>query len=205
MWRITASSVIAAVLAGIPNAVYGPAGAAPARTLDVTAHEYSFEAPDSMPAGVVTVRLVNRGRKAHQLTIARLDDTSSLDRVMRSLIANKVRTGGIRWVGGVESAIPGESGETTLPLASGRYVLVCAYDGDNGLAHMSLRRHKVPLEIPGARELSRCHGHGPCRAAKMRRFGRHAGYSLEGRSRSLAQDQCNRAGACSSSLCGNKA
>ena len=150
MRRITASSVIAAVLAGIPNAVYGPAGAAPARTLDVTAHEYSFEAPDSMPAGVVTVRLVNRGRKAHQLTIARLDDTSSLDRVMRSLIANKVRTGGIRWVGGVESAIPGESGETTLPLASGRYVLVCAYAGDNGLAHMSLGMIRPLLITPGA-------------------------------------------------------
>ena len=150
MRKITASSVIAAVLAGVPGAIYGPAGAAPARTLDVTAYEYSFRAPDSLPAGVVTVRLINRGIKAHQVTIGRLDDTSSLDRVMRSLVANKARTGGIRWVGGVESAIPGESGETMLPLPSGRYVLICGYDGDNGLAHMSLGMIRSLLITPGS-------------------------------------------------------
>jgi uncharacterized cupredoxin-like copper-binding protein len=138
MARITASTLVAAVLAGIPSAIYGPASSSPARTLVVTAYEYSFQSPDSVPAGVVTVRLVDRGRKAHQVAIARLDDTASLDRVMRSLVADKVRTGGIRWVGGIETAIPGESSETTLPLASGRYVLICSYDGDNGLAHMSL-------------------------------------------------------------------
>jgi uncharacterized cupredoxin-like copper-binding protein len=149
MRRITASKFIAAVLAGIPGAIYGPASAAPARTVVVTAYEFSFKAPDSVPAGVVTVRLVDRGRRGHQLVMARLDDTSSLDRVMRSLIANKARTGGLRWVGGVESAIPGQSGETTLPLTSGRYVIICAYDGDNGLAHMSLGMIRALVVTPG--------------------------------------------------------
>jgi len=151
MRRITASKFIAAILAGAPSAIYGGSrNAAPARTLVVTAHEYSFQLPDSVPAGVVTVRLVNRGKNAHQLTFARLDDTSSGDRVMRSLIANKARTGGIRWVGGVESAIPGESGEATLPLASGRYVIVCAYEGDHGLTHMSLGMIRSLVVTPGA-------------------------------------------------------
>ena len=149
MGRITAGTVIAAALAGIPSAIYGPATAAPARTLVVTAYEYSFQAPDSVPAGIVTVRLVDRGRKGHQLAMARLDDTSSLDRVMRSLIADKARTGGLRWVGGVESAIPGQSAETILPLTSGRYVIICAYDGDNGLAHMSLGMIRPLIVTPG--------------------------------------------------------
>jgi uncharacterized cupredoxin-like copper-binding protein len=150
MRKITASSVIAAVLAGVPGAIYGgSANAAPARTLVVTAYEYTFQAPDSVPSGVVTVRLVDRGKKGHQLTLGRLDDTSSLDRVMRSLIADKARTGGIRWVGGIESAIPGESGETTLPLTSGRYVIMCAYDGDHGLAHMSLGMIRSLVVTPG--------------------------------------------------------
>jgi hypothetical protein len=150
MGRVTASTVIAAVLAAIPGAIYGPAGANPAQTMVVTAYEYAFRSPDSVPAGVVTVRLVNRGKRAHQLAIARLDDTSSLDRVMRSLTADKARTGGIRWVGGVETAIPGDSSETMLPLASGRYVLICAYDGDNGLAHMSLGMIRALIVTPGA-------------------------------------------------------
>jgi hypothetical protein len=150
MGRITASTVVAAVLAGIPSAIYGPTTAAPAHTLVVTAYEYAFQAPDSLPAGAVTVRLVNRGRKPHQVVIARLDDTSSLDRVMRSLTADKARTGGVRWVGGVETAIPGESSEAILPLTSGRYVLLCSYDGDNGLAHVSLGMIRPLVVTPGA-------------------------------------------------------
>jgi hypothetical protein len=149
MGRITASTVVAAVLAGIPSAIYGTSTAAPAHTLVVTAYEFTFQAPDSLPAGAVTVRLVNRGRKPHQVVIARLDDTSSLDRVMRSLTADKARTGGVRWVGGVESAIPGESSEAILPLTSGRYVLLCSYDGDNGLAHMSLGMIRSLVVTPG--------------------------------------------------------
>jgi uncharacterized cupredoxin-like copper-binding protein len=138
MGRISASTVVAAVLVGAPGAIHSSTGADASHTLVISAYEYAFTAPDSVPAGVVTVRLVDHGKKAHQVAIGRLDDTSSLDRVMRSLVADKARTGGIRWVGGIESAIPGESGETILALTSGRYVLVCAYGGENGLAHMSL-------------------------------------------------------------------
>ena len=150
MGRITASTVIAAVLAGIPGAIHGPTAAAPAHTLVVSAYEYTFQAPDSLPAGVVTMRLVNRGTKAHQVVVGRLDDSSSLDRVMRSLTANKARTGGIRWVGGVESALAGESSETILPLTSGRYVLICSYDGDHGLAHMALGMIRSLVVTPGS-------------------------------------------------------
>jgi hypothetical protein len=149
MGRITTSTVIAAVLAGIPSAIYGPASAAPAQTLVVTAYEYTFKAPDSLPAGVVTVRLVNRGRIGHQASLARLDDSSSLDRVMRSLAADKEHTGGIQWTGGVESAIPGGSGETTLVLRPGRYVIVCAYDHD-GQRHMSMGMLRPLVVTAGA-------------------------------------------------------
>ena len=109
MRRITASTVVAAVLAGIPSAIYGPTSAAPARTL--RRHVVRIQLPGAgQRARGRRDRAAGQSRKkAHQLTFARLDDTSSLDRVMRSLVADKVRTGGIRWVGGVESAMPGES------------------------------------------------------------------------------------------------
>ena len=150
MGRISASTLVAAALAGVPGAIHSSTGADAAHTLLISAYEYAFTAPDSVPAGVVTVRLVDRGKKAHQVAIGRLDDTSSLDRVMRSLVADKARTGGIRWVGGVESAIPGESSETILPLTSGRYVLMCAYGGENGLAHMSLGMIRSLVVTPGS-------------------------------------------------------
>ncbi|MDB4911249.1 MAG: hypothetical protein JWO39_2072 [Gemmatimonadetes bacterium] len=126
------------MLAGLPSAIAPSATAARGSTLVVSAYEYSFQSADSVAAGVVTVRLVNHGKIGHQVALARLDDSSSLVRVMRSLVDNKAHTGGIRWSGGVESAIPGDSSETILALEPGRYVIVCAYDGDNGQAHMSL-------------------------------------------------------------------
>jgi hypothetical protein len=149
MRRITASSVIAAVLAGVPSAIYGPTSAAPERTLVVTAYEYSFQSPDSLPAGVVSVRLVNRGTIGHQVSFARLDDSSSLARVMKSLVDYKAHTGGIQWTGGVESAIPGGSGKTILVLRPGRYVIVCAYDHD-GQRHMSMGMLRPLVVTAGA-------------------------------------------------------
>ncbi|MEP7065727.1 MAG: hypothetical protein ABI889_06815 [Gemmatimonadota bacterium] len=139
MRRITARATLAAALVVLPGAVHSEAGAPASRnTLVVSAYEYSFQAPDSIPAGVVTVRLIDRGKASHQLNLARLDDSSSLSRVMQTLVEDKVHTGGIRWVGGVESAIPGESSETILALKPGRYVVVCAFDGPTGRVHMSM-------------------------------------------------------------------
>jgi hypothetical protein len=138
MRKITVSSVLAALLAGVPSAIYGPSDASTsARSFVVTSYEYTFQAPDSVAAGVVTVRLVNRGKDAHQVSFALLDDTSSVVRAMRDLAENKKRTTGVTWVGGVENALAGGSSEATLILPPGRYVIVCAYEDTTGHAHMS--------------------------------------------------------------------
>jgi uncharacterized cupredoxin-like copper-binding protein len=149
MRKITASTVVAAILAGLPNAIHSPVAAAPTRTMVVSAYEFAFKAPDSIAAGVVTVRLVDHGTMAHQVALARLDDTSSLARVMRTLTDDKVHTSGIRWVGGVESAIPGESSDVTLPLTSGRYIIVCAYASDSGPSHVSRGMIRALVVTPG--------------------------------------------------------
>jgi len=134
MRKLTVSTVVAAVLAGIPGAIYG-GPAAPA--LVVTSYEFTFEAPDTTASGVVTVRLVNRGKEGHQLSFALLDDTSTVTRAMRELAENRKRATGVTWVGGVENALPGGTSEATIVLRPGRYVMVCAYEDDSGHAHMS--------------------------------------------------------------------
>ena len=139
MARLSVWVVLAAALAGLPGA-FRPdiASLAPAHhTVVVTAYEYTFIAPDSTASGIVTIRLVNRGKMAHQATFARLDDSSSLPRVMRSLVSNTSRTRGVQWTGGVERALPGDSSETTVRLVPGRYVVVCGYDAEDGHAHVS--------------------------------------------------------------------
>jgi len=134
---ISVSAMVAAALAALPYAVAAPAHMAAARTLVVISYEYAFQAPEQVAAGAVTVRLVNRGKMGHQAALLRLDDSSSLVRVMRSLVADTAHTSGVHGIGGVESALPGDSGETILVLRPGRYVIVCAYNG-GGHAHMSM-------------------------------------------------------------------
>lgn len=137
MRTFSVSAVVAAALAGLPYATATPGREVAARTLVVTSYEYAFQAPERVAAGAVTVRLVNRGKMAHQVAFLRLDDSSSLVRVMRSLVADTAHTTGVRGVGGVESALPGDSSESILVLRPGRYVIVCAYNG-GGHAHLSM-------------------------------------------------------------------
>lgn len=138
MRRITVGSVFAALLAGVPSAIYGPDDASSsARTMVVTSYEYTFQAPDSIASGVVTVRLVNRGKDGHQVSFALLDDSTSIVRAMRDLAENKKRATGVTWVGGVENALAGGASEATMMLPAGRYVIVCAYEDSTGHAHMS--------------------------------------------------------------------
>jgi plastocyanin len=137
MKNITGSAILAAALAGLPTALRTPEPRASAHTMIVTSSEFSFRAPDTIASGVVTVRLVNRGKEGHQVTFARLDDSSSLTRVMRTLVDDKKHTTGVHWVGGVENALPNATSEATLLLRPGRYVIVCAYEGDDGHAHVS--------------------------------------------------------------------
>src|SRR5678816_2413505 len=50
-----------------------PAAATP-EILTVTASDYRFDAPDQIPAGLVTVQLVNRGPSPHHVQLLRLGE-----------------------------------------------------------------------------------------------------------------------------------
>lgn len=113
------------------------AAGSPRAPLVITAYEYAFKAPDSTMSGIVTVRLVNRGKQDHQIVVLHLDDTASMDRVMRTLVADKIHATGVHALGGVENARPGETNETTIVLSPGRYILLCSLPGADNRAHVS--------------------------------------------------------------------
>lgn len=114
-----------------PHAAHGarPASARPAaaggRVVMVTARDYTFDAPDTVPAGLTTVRLVNRGPELHHVQLLRLDE----GRTMADLFA-ALEAGGPppRWahdVGGPNAPVPGGESEAAVQLAPGRYVIAC--------------------------------------------------------------------------------
>ena len=112
------------------------AGAPAAPVVVVTAYDFAFKAPDSLPAGVATLRLVNRGAESHQLVLMRLDDTTSVERAMRALANDESSIPGMHAASGIESAAPGASNETSIVLRAGHYVMICELPSTDHRAHV---------------------------------------------------------------------
>lgn len=93
--------------------------------LAVTATEFDFEASDTVEAGMVRVRLTNRGQMPHHLQLLRLDGGHTMEEVLEHAGRDELVVPGVRFVGG--PAIPPENGasEVLLDLAPGRYLMVC--------------------------------------------------------------------------------
>ena len=94
--------------------------------VSLTATEYAFEAPDTIPAGWTTFRLANRGQEIHYGHIVRLEPGKTVQELVDAY-AEAIRTSGPRpkWVtrfGGPGGAFPGDSSSVTQYLEPGNYI-----------------------------------------------------------------------------------
>jgi uncharacterized cupredoxin-like copper-binding protein len=108
-----------------------------AATITYRATDFAFTGPDTVAAGVTTVRLVNAGREGHQLNFYRLTAEADAGEVMRTLIANTARPRGTVKMGGVESVEAGQTDSVIVSLAPGRYVIVCGLPSSDDTPHAS--------------------------------------------------------------------
>jgi uncharacterized cupredoxin-like copper-binding protein len=98
-------------------------GAEPGARLRVTEQDFAIHAPRAVRAGDVDLSVHNLGPDTHELIVVRADDprlplrsdgmTVDEDAIER------------RTVGSVDDDQPGHTGETSLRLTPGRYVLLC--------------------------------------------------------------------------------
>jgi hypothetical protein len=105
--------------------------------LTVRATEFEFEARDTVPAGLVRVRLENRGTIPHHLQLLRLEDGHTMDEVLEHAERDELVLPGVRFVGG--PAVPPANGtsEVLLDLTPGRYLMVC-YMPAGKMRHLQL-------------------------------------------------------------------
>jgi hypothetical protein len=120
----------------------------PGRTVDVTASEYAFRAPDTIPAGLVTFRLQQAGRAAggahlspldrqallshggdatdglHMLWVVRLDSGQTAADFYATQRAG-ADTPWAHLLGGPAFAFPPRTTNASMSLVPGNYVLVC--------------------------------------------------------------------------------
>ena len=123
---------LVALLAGFGSPVV--ARIAPVAPAEVTiiARDYAFEAPDTIPAGVTSIRMRDRGKEQHHWVLFRLADSVSLEEFYRDMKDGGASPAGIASLGGSQDSIA-----VSLDLATGRYVLGCLHGSPDGTSHLA--------------------------------------------------------------------
>jgi plastocyanin len=126
-------------------------GSAAAYKLALTAVEYSYQGPNTTPAGLTTVTLTNSGKEEHQAQLAKLADNTTLQQFGDAL-KNPDPTAALKLItltGGPNGVAPGQSLSTTQNLAPGQYVFLCFVSAPDGLPHFA-KGMLAPLQVTGS-------------------------------------------------------
>src|SRR5690606_9944383 len=117
-----ALAVLAATAGCAADSGYAPA----TLSLAYTATDFSFDGPDTAPAGLTTVSMVNNGTELHHIALIRLDDGHTMAELFEAMSAGPGPLP--EWaieVGGPSAAGPGGQIAATVPLEEGNYAVLC--------------------------------------------------------------------------------
>jgi len=113
--------------------------AAAAQELEITATDFAFDLPASVPAGATTISVVNEGAEEHQAQFARINDDKAFEDIVAALAAEDFPSffAAIELAGGPLGVAAGETGQTGSELEPGMYALICFVTGDDGVPHLA--------------------------------------------------------------------
>jgi hypothetical protein len=131
---------------------YAQTPAAEPTLVTVTASDFAFAAPATIPAGLTTVRLVNQGTEMHHAQLVRLEEGHTVQELMQT--GHGPMPAWARFVGGPNVPAPQGFTEATLQLPAGTYALVCFIPSADGVPHLMKGMVKpitvVPSQQPSA-------------------------------------------------------
>ena len=111
--------------------------------VQVTMQEYAFiDVPDTIPAGMTTLRALNKGKEPHHAIVVRFDEGKSL----KDLMATKPGGPPPAWMhilGG-----PQAGADVAIDLAPGSYALLCMIPSADGAPHMAKGMMKAFTVVP---------------------------------------------------------
>jgi len=123
------------------------AAAAKANVVTITASDFAFAAPDTIPAGLTTVELVNHGQEVHQAVFLRIDSgktAADLQTMMKN--PDAPIPAWLTFPLGVGGIVPGDSANSTATLSPGHYAMVCFLPSPDGTPHVAKGMVR-PIEV----------------------------------------------------------
>jgi hypothetical protein len=144
--RVRATARVATALAVAGGAL----GAQPVtRTIDLVARDFAFTGmPVTLPAGIVRVRLDNRGRNYHHVILARLEGTTTAAQLRARATNSGAPLPGVTYVGGPEGRMPTGTSEAIVRLVPGRWVLMDLVEAPDGV-NQAKKGMFVPFTVTG--------------------------------------------------------
>jgi hypothetical protein len=118
------------------------------RVVTVTANDYAFTAPDSIPAGFTEIRLLNRGSEMHHVMLIRLDGGKTMSDLFGAMKPEGPLPSWAREVGGPNTPGPGGESTAILRLAAGRYAMICVIPSPDGKPHVMKGMAKEVVVTP---------------------------------------------------------
>jgi len=122
-------SALVAALA-LPAGILGCRSATPAgpTVVRLIATDYGFTVPGEVPAGLVTLRLVNQGQSWHEALVVALAEGATVESYRAAAQDGADYPPGALDLGGPGIVAPGDSSEVLLQLAPGRHAVICWVD-----------------------------------------------------------------------------
>lgn len=115
-----------------------PAAAPPvaAAPVTVTATDFKLDLPDTLPAGAVTLQLVNHGKELHQAQVVRLEGGKTMADFQAAMKHEGPPPPWLKFVGGPNGVAPGQEASSTVALTPGNYVVICLIPSTDGVPHL---------------------------------------------------------------------
>lgn len=119
----------------------------------ITASDFAFQLPDTIPAGMTTLKLVVDGTNLHHATIDRIVDGKTFADYMEAMRTMTPATPPPTWVvpvGGPNPPAPGDTMTVTQMLEPGVYSVVCFVDTPDKVPHVAKGMVKELVVVPAS-------------------------------------------------------
>jgi hypothetical protein len=110
-------------------------------TVEIIAREYGYSGPDTIPAGLTELRLVNAGSELHHMQLVRLDEGHTATQ-LAAAIAGGPPPEWASMVGGPNAIAPGASAASLQQLLPGHYAILCFIPSSDGVHHFAKGMHR---------------------------------------------------------------